>query len=80
MAPKIEWGQKGKVDTSAKKDHQVVKYRQELLLVDSSGFRIIFFLLQKTHSIEVDTDTEIMWKVDTLKWTLSQRSCEKWTH
>ena len=43
MAPKIEWGQKGKVDKSAGKDHQVVKYRPQLLLVDSSGVRIIFF-------------------------------------
>ena len=58
MAPKIEWGQKGKVDKSARKDHQIVKYRPELLLVDSSGVRIIF--LQKTHSIEVDFDTKMI--------------------
>ena len=58
MAPKIEWGQKGKVDKSARKDHKIVKYRPELLLFDSSGVRIIF--LQKTHSIEVDFDTKMV--------------------
>ena len=47
MAPKIEWGQKGKVDKSARKDHKIVKYRPELLLVDSSGVRIIFFAEDK---------------------------------
>ena len=59
MAPKIEWGQKGKVDKSARKDHKIVKYRPELLLVDRSGVRIIFFL-QKTHGIEVDIDTRMV--------------------
>ena len=30
MVPKIEWGQKGKVDKSARKYHQIVKYRQAI--------------------------------------------------
>ena len=47
-------GSKVKSGHKCKKDHQIVKYRQELLLVDSSGVRIIF--LQKTNSIEVDFD------------------------